>query len=468
MNLTKSSLTLLIALGCLLGFSIDSIGQSRFKLELYGGPHYSYQQGLTKLGQSPNINVPLDYHLGINFLYGIKDDLQLTFQAEMTRANFNFDYFPQYPSLTPSYQGQMFDTFGNYRLGLRKTWEQGKRAFFVQPSVGFTVNNYWDFSHADSSTFFFAEKAVKIVGNVGLEAGMKFYTKRKNYLMVGLRHQIGLGSLNSIELGNYAGNSEASVQRSGSYTGLFVGYGIDFKGRTSEEKLEEKLEKEDKKSEKREIAWGSGPYISVNGLLRFRPKSEREPNLEFSHISGGYEFLGGYTLGSFSVESGYIKFNGFTNVNRPDGFNVQTNNNYSVGAIPVRFRYHKDLGDRNRIRLGTSLAAIYTLETKGLNMFEIRGGGNTGNSLYSLTYTPVDQDSLGQVFFNAGVFAEIPIFNSSMMTFNFSRNFGSPDVGKVNVSGEIEGRPVNFDASGTLDGWVMEVGYKLPLNVLFK
>ena len=155
-------------------------------------------------------------------------------------------------------------------------------------------------------------------------------------------------------------------------------------------------------------------------------------------------------------------------MNRPDGFNVQTNNNYSVGAIPVRFRYHKDLGDRNRIRLGTSLAAIYTLETKGLNMFEIRGGGNTGNSLYSLTYTPVDQDSQGQVFFNAGVFAEIPIFNSSMMTFNFSRNFGSPDVGKVNVSGEIEGRPVNFDASGTLDGWVMEVGYKLPLNVLFK
>lgn len=464
----KSVLSLLLAIGYQMVFGSDSIAQSKLKLELYGGPQYSYQQSLTDAGQPLNIAVPLDYQLGVNFLHRLGEDLQLTFQLEMTSVNFNFDYYPQYPSLTPSYQGKMFDTFGNYRLGLRKTWEQGKRAFFVQPSIGFTVNNYWDFPRTDSATFILANKATKIVGNVGLEAGMKFYTKRKNYVMVGLRHQSGLGSLNSIEIFNYAGNSEASVQRSGSYTGLFVGYGIDFKGRSKEERLEEKLGKVEKRSEKREIAWGSGPYIMVNGLLRFRPKSEREPNLEFSHISGGYEFLGGYTLGSFSVESGFSKFNGFTNINRPNWFNVQTNNNFTVSAIPVRFRYHIDLGDKKRLRLGASLAAFYTLETRGLSLYERGGGGNTGNSLYSLTFTPVGQNSYGKVFFNAGVFAEVPIFNSSMMTFNFSRNFGSPDVGKVTVSGEINGEPANFDASGTLNGWVVEVGYKLPLKTILK
>lgn len=467
MNGMRSILTLFIAFCCQMGLSIESVGQSKFKMELYGGPHYSYQQGLTKIGQSPNIRVPLDYHLGINFLYGIKDNLQLTFQSEMTRATFNFDYFPAYPSLSPSYQGQRFDTFGNYRLGVRKTWEQGKRAFFVQPSVGFTVNNYWNFSQADSTTFFMAEKAVKIVGNVGLEAGVKFYMKRKNYVVVGLRHQTGLSSLNSIELGNYAGNSEASVQRSGSYTGLFVGYGIDFKGRTREEKLEEKLSKEEGKSEKREIAWGSGPYISINGFLRFRPKSEREPNLEFSHISGGNEFLGGYTFGSFSVESGYSQFNAFTNVNLAEGVNLNTATNYSVSAIPVRFRYHLNIGDKNRLRLGSSLAAFYTLDTKGMIWYKQAIGGY-GNTTYNLTTVPLDQNIQGKMFFNAGIFAEIPVFNSSMMTFNFSRNFGSPEVGKVNISGEINGEPVNFDASGSLNGWMMEVGYKLPLKVLFK
>lgn len=464
----KSFLSLLLAVAYLMIFGSDSIAQSKFKLELYGGPQYSYQQSSTAVGQPHNIAVPLDYQVGINFLFGIKNDLQLTFQSEMTRVNFNFDYYPQYPSLTPSNKVSRLDTFGNYRLGLRKTWEQGKRAFFVQPSVGFTVNNYWDFPRTDSVTFIMANRATKIVGNIGLEAGMKFYTKRKNYLMVGLRHQSGLGSLNPIEIFNYAGNSEASVQRSGSYTGLFVGYGIDFKGRTRDEKLEEKLEREDNRNKKREAAWGSGPYIMVNGLLRFRPKSEREPNLEFSHISGGNEFLGGYTFGSISVESGFSRFNGFTNINRPNYFNIQTNNNLNVSAIPLRFRYHLDLGDKKRLRVGASLAAYYTLETKGLSLFERGGGGNTGNSSYSLTFTPVDQNSSGKIFFNAGMFAEVPIFNSSMMTFNFSRNFGSPDVGEVAVSGEINGEPANFDAPGTLNGWVVEVGYKLPLKTIFK
>lgn len=464
----KLSSSLLLVVASIFGFANQSIAQSKLKMELYGGPHYSYQQTLAKVGQPLNMTVPIDYHLGINFLYRISDNLQLTFQSEMTRASFKFDYFPAYPTLIPSYQGKRIDSFGNYRLGLRRTWEQGKHAFYVQPSVGFTVNNYWDFSNADSTTFFFANNASKLVGNVGLEVGTKFYTKNKNYFLVGLRHQSGLSSLNPAEMSFYAGNSQSSVQRSGSYTGMFVGYGIDFKGRTRDEKIQEKLERVERKSEKREIAWGSGPYLSVNGLLRFRPKSEREPNLEFSHISGGYEFLGGYTLGSFSVESGYSQFNAFTNVNLAEGVNVNTASNYSVGVIPVRLRYHLDLGDKNRLRLGTSLAAFYTLETKGITWYE-RGVDTTlGSTTYYLTSVPLDQDSKGKVFFNAGVFAEIPIFNSSMMTFNFSRNFGSPEVGKVNVSGEVNGEPVNFDASGTLNGWLMEVGYKLPLKVLIK
>jgi hypothetical protein len=464
----KTSLTLVATLSCLFFFSADSLGQSKIKMELYGGPQFSYQKTETLQGPQLNTTSKLDYHLGINFLFGIRDDLQLSFQSEILRPNFRFDYYPNYPSLTTSYQVNRIDGFGNYRLGIRKTWEQGKHAFYVQPSVGFTVNNYWDFSSSDSAAFLIANKATKLVGNVGLEAGMKFYTKSKNYFLVGFRHQSGLSQLNPLEISNFAGtNSLAQVQRRGSYTGLFVGYGIDFKGRTQEEKAKVRAGRTEGKLGKRELAWGSGPYVMVNGLLRFRPKSEREPNLEFSHISGGYEFLGGYTFGSFSVESGYSKFNAFTNVNLAAGVNVNTATNYSVSAIPVRFRYHLDIGDKKRLRLGASLAAFYTLETNGIAWYERGVGSSSGNTTYSLTSVPLDQDSQGKVFFNAGVFAEIPIFNSSMMSFNFSRNFGSPEVGKVNVSGEVNGEPVNFDASGSLNGWVMEVGYKLPLKVIF-
>lgn len=463
----KNSLPIWFALVGIIGLNIDSLAQSKLKMELYGGPQYSYQKSVTRLGQELNTKSQLDYHLGINFLFGLRDDLQLSFQSETVRPNFSFDYYPAYPSLTPNYQAKRIDAFGNYRLGIRKTWEQGKHAFYVQPSIGITVNNYWDFSRTDSTKFFFANRETKIIGNVGLEAGLKLYTKRRNYFLLGLRHQSGLGSLNPIEIGNYAGNSEAQVQRRGSFTGVFVGYGIDFKGRTREEKLEEKLARQENKTEKREIAWGSGPYMMVNGFLRFRPKSEREPNLEFSHISGGNEFLGGYTFGSFSLESGYSKFNAFTNVKLPVGLNINTATNYSVSAIPLRVRYHLDLSDKNRLRLGASLAAFYTLETNGMIWYEGAIGGYD-NTTYNLTTVFRDQNSQGKVFFNAGVFAEIPVFNSSMMTFNFSRNFGSPEIGKINVSGEVNGEPVNIDAAGSLDGWIMEVGYKLPLRVLFK
>jgi hypothetical protein len=457
----------LLAVLSFIGFTTDIVAQSKIKMELYGGPQYSYQKSVTRLGQQLNTNSQIDYHLGINFLFGLRDNLQLSIQSEMLRPNFSFDYFPAFPNLTPSFQVQRIDALGNYRLGIRKTWDHAKHAFYVHPSVGFTVNNYWDFARTDSAAFFFANRETQIVGNVGLEAGMKFYTKRKNYLMVGLRHQSGLGSLNPIEIGKYAGSSEAQVQRRGSYTGMFVGYGIDFKGRTRDQKLEEKLERLENKSAKRGIAWGSGPYLSINGLLRFRSKSEREPNLEFSHISGGNEFLGGYTLGALSVESGFSKFNAYTNVRLPDGLNINTPTNYSVSTIPVRFRYHIDIGEKKILRLGTSLAAFYPLEMKGRSWYEGAIGGS-GTTTYNLTSTPLEQNFQGKMFFNAGVFAEIPIFNSSRMTFNFSRNFGSPEVGRVNISGEVNGEPVNFDSSGSLNGWVMEVGYKLPLKVLFK
>ncbi|WP_111670511.1 hypothetical protein [Algoriphagus litoralis] len=464
----KNAIPFLSTLAFFICLGGNSLAQSRFKMEFYGGPQYSYQKPTTIQGVPLNMDVGIDYHLGLNFLLGIGKDLQLSFQSEMIRPNLKFDYYLAYPDLSPRLEVKRVDSFGNYRLGLRKSWENGKHGFFVQPSLGFTVNNYWDFPRADTVAFVYAEKATKIVGNVALEAGMKFYTKRKNYLMVGVRHQFGLSPLNPSSINNYAGISEASVQRRGTYTGLFVGYGIDFKGRTKEERLEERLGKEAQKLEKREMAWGNGPYVMANGLLRFRPKSEREPNLEFSHISGGYELLAGYTLGSFSLESGYSKFNAYTGTTRPNGFSIQTNTNFNVSAIPVRLRYHIDLGENKRIRVGASLAAFYTLQTRGLGQ-SVRGGvGNVGGNTYSLTYTPINESSQGKVFFNAGVFAEVSIFNSSMLTFNFSRNFGSPEVGKVNVTGTINGEPVNYVTSGSLDGWIMEVGYKLPLNVLFK
>jgi hypothetical protein len=452
------------ALFTILGISlivIQTFAQSRIKLEFYGGPHLMYQNSENEFQNK------LNYHLGIAGLVTVKDGLQVVLQAESARANFQYDFYPNFPSLNSALSARYYDSFGNYRIGLRKSWEKGSKSFFIQPNVGFTVNNYFDFSFADSASFFTAIRESKNIVNVGLETGVKFYTGRRNYITVGLRHQSGLSQLNSaVAFTDFSARNRSFISRSGSYTGFFVGYGIDFKGRTQEEKDAFRLSRVDRKEERRKSAWGDGVYLSIAGALRFRPTSERVPNLGFSHITSGYQYLLGYTRGRFSLESGYGRQLAYNHLQIP-GEVVQTQQGYSLGTIPLRVRYHKIIGEKNRLRLGSSVAGLVTLGTRGLSNIGQGGGNGNGFIVYRLESTPLEQTSQGKIFFNAGLFAELAVFNSSMLTFNMSRNFGSPRVGRENITGTIYGRPINQELTGTLDGWLLEVGYKIPLTRFF-
>lgn len=439
-------------------YGLDLHAQSRLKIELCGGPQLMYQRS------TDQIRNPANYHLGINWLYGIKDDFQLVLQAESARANFNYNRYPNFPNSSPAIKAFYYDSFGNFRIGLRNSWEKGNKAFFIQPNVGITINNYFDFSSVASTSPFVASKESKNVGNLGLEAGMKFYTSRKNYITLGIRHQSGLNALNSAEVSwGIPQQNQILVERSGTYTGLFVGYGIDFKGRTDEEKSAVKLEKIDQKTVRREMAWGDGVYLSISGSIRFRPRDERVPNLEFSHITSGYQYLLGYTRGRFSLESGYSRQLANNHLNIL-GEVVKTQQGYSVGAIPVRVRYHKVIGGKNRLKLGSSIAGMVTLDTHNLSQIGQERRDGNGLPVYQLNSIPLEQTSGGKVFFNAGLFGELPVFNTGMITFDLSRNFGSPAVGRENITGSISGAPVNQILTGTLDGWLLEVGYKIPIS----
>jgi hypothetical protein len=45
-------------------------------------------------------------------------------------------------------------------------------------------------------------------------------------------------------------------------------------------------------------------------------------------------------------------------------------------------------------------------------------------------------------------------------------DFGTSSSGKVKL--EVNGSPVRFESTGKMNGWVFEVGYKMPLNAVFK
>ena len=89
------------------------------------------------------------------------------------------------------------------------------------------------------------------------------------------------------------------------------------------------------------------------------------------------------------------------------------------------------------------------------------------NQKYSYTGNSYSDRELthGRFIFNAGVFIETSVFNSSFLTFKISRNFGSPDFVRIKADYLIDETPLNIESIGNLNGFMMEVGYKLPLKV---
>jgi hypothetical protein len=225
-----------------------------------------------------------------------------------------------------------------------------------------------------------------------------------------------------------------------------------------------KNETKPSKEFKRNLAWSNGAYLIGSGFLRFRPKSERENNLEFSHITSGTLFGAGYRWNSLSVESGYATFGYSNSISIPGTNSNRVVNSFKLNAIPLTLKYDFLIGDKKRLRVGPSLSTYFITKSSN-NMFASGGFGNQGSGF---SYTTQNTNLNGKVFFNAGLYAELPIFNSSLINFKISQNFGSPKVGTLDISGEVNGEPVSFESSGTMNGFMLEMGYKLPLNLIFK
>lgn len=444
------------------------LAQNKFSLEFFGGPQMNYNQ-MTFTPEQPGIEVrtPWNYNFGINFLTRIKSNLQLSFQAEYARNSQKTINYPDYPDLESSFERQLFaESLGNYSVGLRYNWEKESYGFYLQPSLGITVNNYYDIIPVDSTSpgHYYGETKAKIIPNLRLEAGYKYYTNRRNYFLVGLRHQQGLQKLNPLSYSRGQSGYSTEISRSGSYTSLFIGYGINFDNWSKSKRQEYKNKVKESKEIKRDRAWSSGAYLIGSGFLRFRPKSEREANLEFSHITSGNLVGLGYRLNSLSIESGFATFNFANSIPIPEHNTRVVLNSFSLHAVPLTLKYDFLIGDKNRLRIGPSFST-YIITGNGED-FTKKGG--FGGSDFNFTYVAQSSGLNGKVFYNLGVYAELPIFNTSLINFKVSQNFGSPKVGTVDLTGQVNGDPVDFESSGSLNGFMLEMGYKLPLNLIFK
>lgn len=212
---------------------------AQIRLEIYGGPSISYLDFETIPSNAQAQNEPynrLSYHLGLGALTRLSDHWQLVTQAEIFVRSMAVKNPGEFGSGGFTYLGPANYEMPTFALGARYNIEKEKYGFFLQPTVGFTLlpNEIRNPGTAFSDINPNFNREVTQVNPYGLglrlEAGIKRYTKNKNYFMVGIRHQQGLRVTDEMtQTTSRTGQPEVSVFGSSrsSYTGMFIGFGLN-------------------------------------------------------------------------------------------------------------------------------------------------------------------------------------------------------------------------------------------------
>lgn len=197
--------------------------QGLLNFEIYGGPSQSYFKADIK-NSSTDLSLfsPIDVHFGINVLTRVNEAWQISLQAEHLRRPVSSKETPRSGSSFFRKSSIFNNQFWNYSLGARYNVYKGNKAFFFQPSAGIAVNRVFH------RAFTGGRPSTKTSLALRAEAGVKFYNRRSNYFVLGIRHQQGL---NNFDKQNYPGSDTDALnvdfRSKGSFTGLFVGYGIN-------------------------------------------------------------------------------------------------------------------------------------------------------------------------------------------------------------------------------------------------
>lgn len=435
---------------------LNTKGQNLFDVELYGGINKNYfQMGQSATYSDLRFSSPLGQHTGLNFLPRINQNWQLSIQTEWMRSAIQLD--------DPDFvRNKIYRSYGNYAVGARYNLEKEKHSFYFQPSGGISVNNI--LQPSDVGFGMQTRRSVQFVARA--EAGVKFYTKKRNYLLIGVRHQQGFDSNNP-----YGTEELLGVPLSGrnSYTGLFLGYGIN-----TENWLKSKRDYDKATKPKIENPWSDGLYMMGTASLRKVNDPVNDGSDDFQNVSTSYMFGLGHRYGDFSIEGGYAGFRG-RNVYQlfnPEGVPIFTNHRrFSVNTVPITIRYDRQLPVNKKIRLGTSFTTHIPVGFQN-------GGqavtGSSGNRVIDGEAFPYVSHATGLavspkgVFFNSGIYTEMPLFRTGLITFKASRHFGSPEFDRVQVDYAVSGVPGSFESQGVLNGWMLEAEYRLPLHHIFK
>jgi hypothetical protein len=229
----------------------------------------------------------------------------------------------------------------------------------------------------------------------------------------------------------------------------------------------------ERKEMRQKASVSDGGYVLFQGGLR-KHENARSKDV----FTGGYgEYNGiigvnyGYRLNNASLETGlgFIwQYHSNIYFLEAAGEAFRTYGNYNSIFLPLALKYDVPTGPSKKFRFGA-------MGSLNLLLHQTRNPEQQGRGTYYFDYLN-DRDRYVQYkyywdnprisgFFKVGVYAEFQVFKSSFLNVQFSRAISAGPVRTVVYEWEYQNNKGSFTDDIKIQGYILEIAYKLPLNL---
>lgn len=311
------------------------------------------------------------------------------------------------------------------------------------------------------------------------EVGYKILNRKENYFIAGLRYQQGLFNFQQLNAPIFGSDGRPGVHQvtsKGSFASAFLGYGINTSNWSKHKRKIPKRYYNQNKMIKNDLSNADGFYLMAYGGFRIKQPITPGQDIYFNS-SGQFSLVFGYKWNNYSLEAGYGQFSAGNPISIDHGsfvWNEWIVYGVNTPHVPINFKYDIPLSDWKTVRFGPSfgtsvllsdntLMRDFTFRSNGSVIFDDQTQIDVAGVVKSI---PIENRK--HFLFNAGMHLEFQVFNSSFMSLNVTRNFGSPVISNISVDYLIEGKNYQFNQEAALNGFRFDFGWKLPLNILDK
>ena len=443
--------------------------QKSWQLEFAAGPNISHTSDKIQ-PQNPYISgmTTIGYHLDVGTTYRINDRWALSSKLSYVASGVGI-------TLTDRISTTSFRK-STRRIGLDWTlFDAGFRYYifsplnlYISPSLGIT--------YAPEATYDGLRLSYRHISTVGffgkLELGTHFYTNKGNFFVVGLRHVQGITPLEEfynesiLLVGN---NFTFSTTNKGSYSSLFVGYGIQFPNLTFR-KSKSTLSQHDLLS--RDYTLSDGDYIMISGGYRRKFSDQQNPDNLYSNINGTYGLLYGYSLSRFSFETGMVIMhdNNYLQIDHDGQKAIKYYANpYNIITIPATIKYRLWQGKKKNL-IGIQLESHFIVNNNSdQSILSFDGSYSYGEPevvvLTKGTITAKNESDRKGIILKGGVYAERFLGNSTFLNIRLSGIIAAPQVlNHYSANYTVVNVPFHKELTSTINGLMLELGVRKPLK----